>query len=92
MVEDFGINEHTAMVDKLEAAQVFEGELSSSRVQNLADYIVMLPSEVAMKLWTLLGNGPLENTVAVHRAESRGGKKVSAYLVEILGDSDKDGN
>jgi len=92
MVEDFGINEHTAMIDKLEAAQVFEAELSEERVQNLADYIVMLPSEVAMKLWTLLGNGPLDNTVAVHRAESRGGKKVSAYLVEILGDSEKDGN
>jgi hypothetical protein len=92
MVEDFGINEHTAMIDKLEAAQVFEAELSEERVQNLADYIVMLPSEVAMKLWTLLGNGPLDNTVAVHRSTSRSGKKVSAYLVEILGDSEKEEN
>ena len=90
MVEDFGINEHTAMIDKLEASGACDNELSAARIQNLANYFVTLPSEVAMKLWSLLGNGPLENTVAIHKAQAASGMKVSAYLVEILGDGNKD--
>ena len=86
---DFGINEHTAMVDKFDASGVFSEKLPEERVGNLANYLVTLPSEVAMKLWTLLGNGPLENTVALHQAKTADGTSVSSYLVEILRDSDE---
>ena len=85
---DFGINEHTAMVEKLDASGVFNEKLPEERVNNLANYLVTLPSEVAMKMWTLLGNGPLENTVALHQAKTSDGTSVSSYLVEILRDSD----
>jgi len=85
---DFGINEHTAMVEKLDASGVFSEKLPEERVNNLANYLVTLPSEVAMKMWTLLGNGPLENTVALHQAKTTDGTSVSSYLVEILRDSD----
>ena len=66
---DFGINEHTAMVEKFDASGVFSEQLPQERIDNLANYLVTLPSEVAMKLWTLLGNGPLENTVALAPGE-----------------------
>ena len=85
---DFGINEHTAMVEKFDASSVFDEQLPQERIENLANYLVTLPSEVAMKLWTLLGNGPLENTVALHQAKTSDGTSVSSYLVEILRDSD----
>jgi hypothetical protein len=85
---EFGINEHTAMVEKFDASGVFNEQLSQERIDNLANYLVTLPSEVAMKLWTLLGNGPLENTVALHQAKTSDGTSVSSYLVEILRDSD----
>ena len=85
---DFGINEHTAMVEKFDASGVFSEQLPQERIDNLANYLVTLPSEVAMKLWTLLGNGPLENTVALHQAKTSDGTSVSSYLVEILRDSD----
>jgi hypothetical protein len=85
---DFGINEHTAMVEKFDASGVFGEQLPQERIDNLANYLVTLPSEVAMKLWTLLGNGPLENTVALHQAQTSDGTRVSQYLVEILRDSD----
>ena len=85
---EFGINEHTAMVEKLDASGVFSEKLPDERVNNLANYLVTLPSEVAMKLWTILGNGPLENTVALHQAKTADGTSVSSYLVEILRDSD----
>ena len=82
-VADFGINEHTAMIDKFEASEVFKEELPQEQINNLARYFVMLPSEVAMKLWSVLGSGALQNTVNLHQAEIDGAS-VSAYLVEIL--------
>lgn len=80
---DFAINEHTALVDKMEASEVFGTELTEDQVTNLATYFLTLPSEVAMKLWTVLGNGDVNNTIKLHQA-SVDGKSVSGYLVELL--------
>jgi len=82
-VVSFGINEHTALVDKFEAAECFKENLPQSQVDNLARYFVMLPSEVAMKLWSVLGNGALDNTIKLHQADVDG-SSVSEFLVKIL--------
>jgi MoxR-like ATPase len=81
--DDFTINEHTALVDKMEASEVFQSELSDDQIINLASYFLTLPSEVAMKLWTVLGSGEVNNTIKLHQAEV-GGQAVSGYLVELL--------
>ena len=81
---DFGINEHSALVEKMEAVESFKERLTDGQVQNLADYFLTLPSEVAMKLWTVLGQGEIENTVALHQATGSDGQAVSAYIVELL--------
>jgi hypothetical protein len=84
--KEWGINDHAAMIEKFEAAEVFKAELSEARQQNLANYFVTLPSEVAMKLWTVLGDSDhVENVVALHKATSTTGVKVSDHLVTILG-------
>jgi hypothetical protein len=80
---EFGINDHSALVEKMEASEVFAEALSETQVANLAAYFLTLPSEVAMKLWTVLGNGELQNTVALHQAEVDG-QSVSGYIVELL--------
>jgi len=82
-VADFGINDHTALIDKFEAADSFKEELEQEKVNNLARYFIMLPSEVAMKLWSVLGNGALNNTIKLHQSEVDG-NSVSDYLVKIL--------
>ena len=92
-VGDFGINDHTAMVEKFEASNTFEGELEQSKVDNLAKYFLMLPSEVAMKLWTVMGNGHLNNTINLHQADvetDEGNRSVVDYLVEILAGEQED--
>jgi len=58
--------------------------LTDGQTQNLADYFLTLPSEVAMKLWTVLGQGDIENTVALHQATGSDGRAVSGYIVELL--------
>ena len=84
--EQWGINDHAAMIEKFEASSTFAETLTDEQVQNLADYFVTLPSEVAMKLWTVLGDTDnIDNVVAIHRAQSSTGVKVSEHLVTILG-------
>ena len=83
MVADFGINDHNALVEKFEAQEIFKEVLPQEQIDNLARYFVTLPSEVAMKLWSVLGAGALENTMNLHQS-SVGDRSVSDYLVEIL--------
>ena len=82
-VSDFGINDHTALIEKFEASEVFKEELEQAQVDNLARYFIRLPSEVAMKLWSVLGSGALNNTIKLHQS-SVDGNSVSDYLVKIL--------
>jgi hypothetical protein len=85
----WGINDHAAMIEKFEAANAFKDLLSETQIGNLAEYFVAIPSEVAMKLWTVLGEADIvENVVALHRHETKSGVRVSDHLVEILGGGD----
>lgn len=84
LTADFGINEHAALITKMEQSKDFQEKLSAERVQNLANYYITLPSEVAMKLWTILGQGHQANSVALHQSKTAGGKSVSAFIVELL--------
>ena len=72
--------------DVTEALNAFAETLTEDQVTNLANYFVTLPSEVAMKLWTVLGDTDnIDNVVALHKAEAADGRRVSDHLVEILG-------
>ena len=82
-VADFGINDHTAIIDKFEAEGTFQDELDQDLIDNLARYFVMLPSEVAMKLWTVMGKGEVNNTVKLHKTDIDG-ESVSKHFVRII--------
>jgi len=89
LLADFGINDHAAIIDKFEAEETFLEELPQEQVDNLARYFVMLPSEVAMKLWTVMGKGDVNNTVMLHKSEVDG-EPVSRHFVRLInGDSEE---
>ena len=88
-VADFGINDHTAIIDKFEAEETFHSELDQELIDNLARYFVMLPSEVAMKLWTVMGKGDVNNTVKLHKSEVDG-ESVSKHFVRLINGSEED--
>ena len=88
-VADFGINDHTAIIDKFEAEETFHNELDQELIDNLARYFVMLPSEVAMKLWTVMGKGDVNNTVKLHKSEVDG-ESVSKHFVRLINGSEED--
>ena len=83
LVEKFGINDHNALVEKMEAKDIFAVALSEERVENLARYFMTVPSEVGMKLWTVLGQGVNENVIAFHGTVVDG-NSVSNFLVELM--------
>lgn len=68
LTEDFGINDHSAMVEKMEASGAFNELLSKVNLTNLSAYFKTLPSEVAMKLWYSLtsSGGDINNTINIH--------------------------
>jgi len=84
---DFGINDHTAIIDKFEAEETFKEELEQDQIDNLARYFIMLPSEVAMKLWTVMGKGEVNNTVKLHKSEVDG-ESVSKHFVKMINGTD----
>ena len=85
---DFGINDHTAIIDKFEAEETFKDELDQELIDNLARYFIMLPSEVAMKLWTVMGKGEVNNTVKLHKTDVDG-ESVSKHFVKMINGEDK---
>ena len=94
--KEFGINDHLALIEKLEASECFSEPLSEGQIQNLANYFVSLGSEEAMALWTAIGKGHHDNVVALHSRESsdsmwvRPSIQVSHRLVQILTDQTKE--
>jgi len=74
----FDINEHAALVEKMDAAETFKAELTEEQADNISNYFVSLPSEIAMKLWQVIGAGGVqENIIAIH-------KRTHTFLVKIL--------
>ena len=92
-VEDFSINDHSAMVEKMEAAKIFADSLTEEQIANLATYFFKLPSEVAMKLWTVMGvsGNELNNTIKLHQSKVDG-VSVADRMVEMLRGGDENGN
>ena len=81
---DFNINEHCALIEKMEASEAFVTELSDDQCKNLANYFVSLPSEAVMKLWKALGTGNVDNVTRFHKTEADNGETVGNKLVTIL--------
>tara|TARA_R110002020_G_scaffold49875_2_gene141578 strand:+ start:5274 stop:6329 length:1056 start_codon:yes stop_codon:yes gene_type:complete len=84
LTKEFNINDHCALIDKMDAADTFGVVLTDEQVQNLSDYFVTLGSEPAMKMWTAIGKGEQENVIKLHKSTATNGEKVATRLVTLL--------
>lgn len=66
LTDDFGINEHSALVEKMDAESFFENDFDAVQSENVASYFRTLPSEVAMKLWYCISRVNVDNAQAIH--------------------------
>ena len=79
--EKWDINQHAALCEKIEASGALNTPLSTVQLDNLAAYFQMLPAEIAMKLWSIVGNNVgdhKENIIGLH-------SRVKEVLVRMLG-------
>lgn len=83
---DFGVVEHTALVDKIAASGIFDDELTATQLQNLANYFVRLPSEVAMTLFSSIPKGKAgpTNIGRFYNIKADNGVVVSARVTSVL--------
>jgi hypothetical protein len=86
LTKDWKINDHNALIEKMKAKESFAEKLSDNRLQNVANYFVTLPSEVAMSLWQAMGNSEFatHNVSRLHGMTASNGVKIQEYIVEIL--------
>ena len=79
----YSLNEHCALIERLEAEEICKADFSPEHVSNLANYFITLPSEAAMKLWTVISTaGVQENVIKFHSANDG---VVGSHLSKILG-------
>ena len=64
---DFGINDHCALIEKFEAEGICRNPLTSDQLDNLGEYFRSLPSEPAMKLWSVVGAQNEKNCIGIHQ-------------------------
>ena len=84
-IKDWKNNDHLALIEKMKAEKIFDESLSETRITNLAEYFVTLPSEIAMTIWTNIGKGKVQaNIAAFHGATTKNGTEVKMHLVKLL--------
>jgi hypothetical protein len=62
--QDFGLVDHVAMIEKIDASGAFASILPATRISNLVSYFNVLPSEARMKLFTTMTAGNSELSAA----------------------------
>ena len=75
--QGWGINDHTAMADKLVASGMFKADLSDAQIDAVAKYALTMPSEVCMKFWRSVSSENVKNTVKLH-------DRLSDRIIQIL--------
>lgn len=87
LVKNFALNEHIQLIEKMEAGKCFLDILPQDKMQNVAAYLIMLPSEATMKLWKVIGKppSPKENTINLHKTVVNG-VKVGDHVTALLSD------
>ena len=85
LLKDFDNNQHLALIQKMKEQKVFDEKMSDTRLQNLADYFVSLPSEIAMTIWTNIGQAKVaDNITGFHGATTSDGAKVNLHIVKLM--------
>ena len=81
-LKNFEVNEHIALIGKLEQSDLIKEELSAEQIKNLAKYIFCLKGELVMKLWSVVTSANSQNGIALHQT-SYNRKKVFELLKEV---------
>jgi len=80
---DFTMNQQLALADKMERSKLLEKKLTKKQMKNFCNWFMLVPAEIAMKLFNALAAGPDENPIDFHSSKV-GGVEMSDYLCRII--------
>jgi midasin (ATPase involved in ribosome maturation) len=66
MANNFTEVEHLALVQKLENCEELKSKMTDDQIKNIFKYMMIVPSEVFMPLWSAIGKLCQENAVKLH--------------------------
>ena len=81
---DFDINQHGALIDKMEASELFQELVPQPQLDNLAKYFVSIPGEMAMKLFSVVGKSPIRENILNFHGTEVDGKRVGDHVVSLV--------
>jgi hypothetical protein len=86
LTKDWKINDHNSLITEMKEKNTFDVALERAQLQNLAEYFVNLPSELAMTLWQVMGSGQeaTKNVASLHGMKVSDGSSVQDFIVKIL--------
>ena len=85
LTREFSINQHGALIEKMDASNIFESTLlTSDQLNNLAQYFVTLPGEMAMKLFGIVGKSTLKENILNFHGTEIDGKRVGDHVVALV--------
>jgi hypothetical protein len=76
-VKAWGVNDHTAMIDKMDSESIFKNDMSDTHQANIVKYAEILPAECMMKMWRCISLQNVNNTLKLH-------KKLKPRLSSVL--------
>ena len=76
-VKSWGVNDHTAMIDKMDSESIFKNDMSDIHQANIVKYAEILPAECMMKMWRCISLQNVNNTLKLH-------KKLKPRLSSVL--------
>lgn len=85
LIKDWKNNDHLALLEKIKSKGIFDTPMSDTRLQNLAEYFIILPSEIGMTIWTAIGKGKCpENISGFHGTITEDGTRVNMHIVKLM--------
>ena len=86
LTKNFKINDHNSLLEKFKAKKSFEREMPIEQLQNIAEYFITLPSEIAMTLWKIMGASPegTKNIPKMYPLKTKSGVTMNDFMVSIL--------
>jgi hypothetical protein len=91
VTKDFDINQHGALIEKMEASGIFNTLLLERQLLNLAGYFVSIPGEMAMKLFSIIGKSQLRENILNFHGTEVDGRRIGDHVVSLVSSlSDQD--
>lgn len=93
LTADYGVIEHTQLIDKMDNQGYFKKKLSDNQIQNLVDYFVTLPSEPFMKMVQHISSSAIDSNIAgLLHGVARDGTDANARVLEVVNGQQEENN